>query len=359
MGTEVGGQIVHIRRVSKHIMFVDIFSSVEEGARQSLIFKFWEVADLRDRCNKGADKLHVGDTITFRGTWDKQAFSVEDYTILQSWKATTGAGSFTPIPPTTSKPMAAGSAAVAAPCKFFVNTGKCETVDCAYQHAVGPALKQSRAKFVQAKAERRLLVHEEQFPRDQLESASKRAEVVASWLVQTYGHAYLSGGVILDVAGGRGDLAFELAVKSGLSCQVVDPRPNKLKRWQAKLIKKTKGVVLPVHHTDFFNEQFFAKNDLDPATVRLITGLHPDEATEVIVDTALSLSIPFSVIPCCVFSALFPGRTLASGQPVTSYPDFSAYLVEKHQSISSAALPFLGRNKVLFTLPSKSTPTLP
>ena len=32
----------------------------------------------------------------------------------------------------------------------------------------------------------------------------------------------------------------------------------------------------------------------------LIIGMHPDEATEEIVDMALSLK-PFAIVPCCVF----------------------------------------------------------
>lgn len=68
-----------------------------------------------------------------------------------------------------------------------------------------------------------------------IESASKRAEVLSNWIVETYGAEYLAGGTVTtDVAGGRGDTAFELAIKKGINCVVVDPRPAKLKRSASK-----------------------------------------------------------------------------------------------------------------------------
>ena len=53
-----------------------------------------------------------------------------------------------------------------------------------------------------------------------------RAEVFAKWLVDTYGLERLqSGGGVLDVAGGKGDLASELHARHGVRCTVVDPAP--------------------------------------------------------------------------------------------------------------------------------------
>ena len=42
----------------------------------------------------------------------------------------------------------------------------------------------------------------------------------------------------------------------------------------------------------------------------LVVGLHPDEATDAIVDAALAAGKPFAVVPCCVFPSLFPHRRL-------------------------------------------------
>lgn len=36
-------------------------------------------------------------------------------------------------------------------------------------------------------------------------------------------------------------------------------------------------------------------------TCSIIVGLHPDQATDAIVDCALQLGKPFAAVPCCVF----------------------------------------------------------
>ena len=52
------------------------------------------------------------------------------------------------------------------------------------------------------------------------------------WLVDTFGFDTLSSGEgILDVAGGKGELAFELQNISGIPVTVVDPRPMRLDRY--------------------------------------------------------------------------------------------------------------------------------
>ena len=40
----------------------------------------------------------------------------------------------------------------------------------------------------------------------------------------------------------------------------------------------------------------------------VVVGMHPDEATEAIVDFARVRGKPFAVVPCCVFPAMFPDR---------------------------------------------------
>ena len=44
-----------------------------------------------------------------------------------------------------------------------------------------------------------------------------RARVFAEWILTKYGRDYFEGGLILDVGGGRGDLAFELATRQDLT----------------------------------------------------------------------------------------------------------------------------------------------
>ena len=58
-----------------------------------------------------------------------------------------------------------------------------------------------------------------------------RARVFAEWILTKYGRDYFQGGLILDIGGGRGDLAFELATRQDVDCAVVDPRPRKKRRY--------------------------------------------------------------------------------------------------------------------------------
>jgi len=80
----------------------------------------------------------------------------------------------------------------------------------------------------------------------------------------------------------------------------------------------------------------------------LLVGMHPDQATEGIIDAALELNLPFAVVPCCTFPELFPNRRTSAGELVASYSDFINYLCAKHPSIRRAFLPFKGRNQVLY-----------
>ena len=79
----------------------------------------------------------------------------------------------------------------------------------------------------------------------------------------------------------------------------------------------------------------------------LVVGLHPDEATELIVDLALKASRPFAVVPCCVFAEAFK-RQLPCGKEVRSLNDFVSYLRAKDARIKEEMLDFEGRNKVLY-----------
>ena len=88
-----------------------------------------------------------------------------------------------------------------------------------------------------------------------------------------YASVIFKEGVIIDVAGGRGDLSFELATKFGLNCVIVDPREQKFKRWQFKYMKKHEGVLLPTHLQQFFDEGFFVGNQhIVLGSVKLVTG---------------------------------------------------------------------------------------
>ncbi len=126
------------------------------------------------------------------------------------------------------------------------------------------------------------------------------------------------------------------------------------------------------------------------ASASIIVGMHPDQATEAIVDAALRYDRSFAVVPCCVFSRQFPWRTIANTaassstaadtgassdtadtgtataagsaptsppranaaavpqRRVRSYIDFLAYLRAKHARIVQTSIGVEGRNRVLF-----------
>lgn len=359
--TELCGQIVHMRKLSKKMMFIDVFCvDSDEKDRQTLAIKFWNLSDeMWDRVNRGQNKLHVGDVVKFFGHWEQDLFSISDYNFLSKWSQCSTDTAFTPIPPPSTSKCSTNlkekhDVHRVTVCKYYVNTGQCNTESCPFRHDADlGTLKSSRSNFVQDRLEKRILEHETQFKREDLESASKRANLFASWLESRYGKDYLKSGIILDVAGGRGDLAFELGVKLGYNCQIVDPRPQKLKRWQIKVLKKNVDISAPKHHTFMFDFNFFNQCGIKPEDVCLITGMHPDEATEVIMDTGLQFDIAVSIVPCCVFSSKFPDRRLREdGAVPTSLPQFIKYLSEKSENIKTGYLPFVGRNQVLYTLPA-------
>ena len=87
----------------------------------------------------------------------------------------------------------------------------------------------------------------------------------------------------------------------------------------------------------------------------VLVGMHPDEATDAIVDMALAYNKPFAIVPCCVFSKIFQHRKLPNNAnaPVTTYEELIEYLKTKHKLIQSMFLPFDGRNLVLYYDPQQ------
>lgn len=89
--------------------------------------------------------------------------------------------------------------------------------------------------------------------------------------------------------------------------------------------------------------------------IRLILGFHPDQATEAAVDLALVLSVPFCIVPCCVFPAEFAWRKNADGTRLRTYHQLLEYLVRKSPDIRHVDLNFpfteTSKNRALYTLP--------
>ena len=83
---------------------------------------------------------------------------------------------------------------------------------------------------------------------------------------------------IADIAGGKGYLNKELT-KKGYRVTTFDKRNN-----------NTTGVT--------FKKQFF--NEKSPGKYDLLVGMHPDQATDVIITEAAKRNVPFAIVPCCL-----------------------------------------------------------
>ena len=189
---------------------------------------------------------------------------------------------------------------------------------------------------------------------------------------------------ILDVAGGKGELAARLVMCCrNIHVTLVDPRkadiaavyqngilPRLPKKWQEQYVRKSQ------ENTNFIQEilteryrqyqMYFTTetvNGTDDDTLRqaieactLMIGMHADSATECIVDMALQYHKPFVVVPCCVFPNFFPqrflsvkvshenGNDITKQVPVRTYEQFCDYLFQKDARFQRTVLPFDGRN---------------
>jgi len=179
-----------------------------------------------------------------------------------------------------------------------------------------------------------------------------RARIFCDFLVDTFGTAVLSRGRgVIDVAGGRGEVSFELFTRRGIPSTCVDPRPTKLSREQLKYLKKNRAAVPPPHLTCLFGATMLS----DPEQEELLRGasvvvaMHPDEATELAVDFAIARGLPWAVVPCCVFARDNPQRLTLEGQHVTTYEQYLAFLQRKQPGVATAVMGFAGRNVVLYS----------
>lgn len=103
----------------------------------------------------------------------------------------------------------------------------------------------------------------------------RRFEIIASFVYEVFGTSIK---YIADVAGGQGLLSRILTKKYNYVCEVIDPREYILKGVKSQCCEYT------VQQAKYYD---------------LIIGLHPDEATKAIVESALYR--PVLIVPCCNF----------------------------------------------------------
>jgi hypothetical protein len=161
---------------------------------------------------------------------------------------------------------------------------------------------------------------------------SERAEIFVDWLIGTFTVEYLnSGSGVLDIAGGRGAISWELQCKRGIKSTLVDPRTVHLSGRQKKYLRKTHGSPFAHQQIALTNpeqdKETLTKMKFDVILQKcsLIVGMHPDEATESIVEYANYYHKPFAIVPCCVYAEVFPYRRIGN-LPVLTYEHLLEYL---------------------------------
>ncbi|KAL6757797.1 hypothetical protein V8C86DRAFT_2613633, partial [Haematococcus lacustris] len=145
---------------------------------------------------------------------------------------------------------AAGSSQVV--CKHWLNTGRCwKGAACPHAHLqAGSSRTAAMHRYLADRQESRrrgaaaagFEVHDTGSAADRV----ARACVLAAWIVEQYGVAALNrGSGVLDVAGGRGALSFQLQVRHGVKVTLVEPRPLKLSRQQHRLLEQLQVSIGP------------------------------------------------------------------------------------------------------------------
>ncbi|KAG7380814.1 hypothetical protein PHYBOEH_011295 [Phytophthora boehmeriae] len=405
----VEGQLMHQRRISRKCSFFDLASvaagSDGERERLEVILKIIDDELSLEEVDIIRYRLKVGDIVHVRGfveRLDNRAsvlVHARDITVIRAWRDESPGETFLPLPTVImsankrqqddgaqqdqsdgdvvdKQQEAAADATVRVHCKFWINSKTCQHGDnCEFFHVSDIERKHERAKWLNERLHlKRIRAHIEEDPLDPHGKTNKqqRAQIFVEWLVETFGADFLSSGKgVVDVAGGRGSVSFELWNKRHLPCTLIDPRPMKLSKMQHKYLKKQKKeakqrdqvdmalveALVPQVRTLFNTGPFLedANNAQLVEQASLLLGMHPDEATDAIFDVAIKLNKPFAVVPCCVFGNKFPERRLADGGKVVSYANLVEYLEAKHPDIEKAFLPFDGKNLVLFRRPQTST----
>jgi len=267
-------------------------------------------------------------------------------------------------------------------CKYWLSNGHClRGRPCRCAHPSGDALTRARADYKAGlETRRRKAVPHPEDPHcgETKQVKSHRSSIFAEWLIATFGMEILRKGVV-DIAGGRGDLSFELSVKHGIPCTVVDARclgeelePCAWPDWQlsrsqrlwleanvaglkgfkacqahvaSSQLKQCRAVIGSTWREEWSRWAEIVKG------AGVIIAMHPDQATGGAVDLACAFRLPFAVVPCCIFADEFPDRILGSGPDahrVRTHEDLVAWLQSLGPAIEKDFLRFRGKNIVVF-----------
>lgn len=355
----VRGQLVFRRRVSRKLVFYELEVQEGEGASHGIELCI-KASDgmIEERVKHCRDQLKLGDVVVVVGAMEEngRTLRVREVDVVQPWKEAHPHEHFLPKrilqhtenDDTDEKNEEVAGAGV---CKFFLNTGRCSAGEtCKFLHTNDAVEKRA---FIKQRMEAKVALSDNPH-KDEAQSKRKRAKVFVDWLVDTFGSSRLSMGTgVLDVAGGRGNLAFELFTLRGIPCTTIDPREQKFTRRQRRTLAKNPDAArrgAPPYLQRLFGESLW-EDEEHRALLRNCSaciGMHPDEATEAIVDFSILYSKPFAVVPCCVFPRLFPERVL-HGKHVVTYDEFVKFLALKSGG-AVGHLQIHGLSKVVYCL---------
>ncbi|KAK1932538.1 hypothetical protein P3T76_012122 [Phytophthora citrophthora] len=378
----VHGRLVRKRHLSKGLVFelLEVMIRAQEGILDFAAIRQinWDVhlgdvvksqGVLQRKCHEGHldGWLFVLHSIQVEESWSLHhkgsVFSYSDPDKKAGDAALAGKGSF--VLPPSSKAGASNKYTNMVvldgfnACKYYFSssggTNCLRGEQCHFWHGKPEDFKENRRRWMEKRLEQRAkaahLAGDGGDPHSKIDKA-QRSRIFCDWLVESLSEERLAAGMgVVDVAGGKGDIPIQLWIQRGIPTTLIDPRPMKLGKYNRKLVAKaetTKGRKMSRQLLRCLDEETLKLHSELFADCSLLVGMHPDEATEAIVDSALALGKPFAIVPCCVMSRVFPDRRCQDGTPIDTYDTFVRYLLEKHPSIRSAFLPFAGRNQVLY-----------
>jgi Zinc finger C-x8-C-x5-C-x3-H type (and similar) len=347
------GQVLHIRSSSKQViwMHLELTSNVAKkdytgsARRIEVICKEEESPEVNQYVRY---VVKVGDKVSLTGWFEESKALFHGMTCAVTEKySDVNLSPFRPIP-SKQKNLDAQSVKSTV-CKYFVNTGVCIYGDkCNFLHpSSGEELKNARDTWKLARRQGRDSLIDPCDPHAGSKSShGKRAVIFAQGLADSCSDF----SQVFDIAGGRGEISIELFITKRISTILIDPRDDCLRPSKKQMKELSKLNLKPTctHIKSYFpGDLVDASQGISLMQSSLIFGMHPDQATEPIVDFAVKHNISFAIVPCCVFARESPDRML-DGKPVVSYEDFVAYLMAKDSRIQKSFLTFDGRNQCLY-----------
>lgn len=391
---EISGQVRHRRKLAKQLFFIDI-QPVDQSEKSQIFFRcddnsqtVFAVQEAYKACKPGSViRVQVSEP------QDSSEQLNKEYKVWQSNRPVEVVEPFISNTPfVQDKPLATSkekkelrqgngtsTAKSTILCKFWINKNICiRGVDCPFLHPEGHDLQEQRQAWLFERTKKRSKPSDSNDPHTFKKPHAFRAVIFASWIKATFDLPCT--GLVLDIAGGKGEVSMFLSRGFGIPSVVVDPkerkRPNywfvRLRRlmhryetgsldrsdWENQPmnidLQHWPNPIEPEYMYTYLDEAFIKEHHELVSKASLFIGIHPDQATVPIVDMAIKMRKPFAVIPCCVFSQENQSRKLKSGDLVMSTDQLIQYICEKDVpsgEIKTDYLEFDGKNKVVYWKP--------